>query len=139
MTRSRFSYFCLVLVLASCESKKPNPEMTIDDSLSLAQDKTAVVEKVDTAFIAAEMNKYRHRITEKITRYDEEIKQLNFEKEKEKDNTKRDAYMVKIESRKKNKKYLQEHLEKMGDKMNEDWKDFKNDVERFFEEEPSGK
>lgn len=138
MIRSWIFYSCLVFVLTSCENKNASSE-SMADSISLAKDKTAVVENVDTALIAAELNKYRDRITGKITEYDEEIKQLKSEKEKEKDNAKRDAYLIEIENREKNKRYLQERLELMSGKMTEDWKDFKKDVERFFEKEPSGK
>ncbi len=139
MIRIYIHLLCLIVVLASCGSKNNNPESSPVDSVSLAQDKTAVSVSVDTALIAAEIENYKTRISERITEYDEEIGRLNVDREKEKDKAKKDSYSISIQDREKSRKYLQERLEMMKGNVSEDWKNFKEDIEHFFEKEPSGK
>ncbi len=139
MIRIYIHLLCLMFVLAACGSKNNNPENSPVDSVSLAQDKTVVSVSVDTALIAAEMENYRSRISERITEYDEEIGRLNVEREKEKDKAKKDSYSISIQDREKSRKYLQERLEMIKGNVSKDWKNFKEDIEHFFEKEPSGK
>ena len=134
----RFSilYLACIAFMFACNNKSPVADSPgTADSIFVAQDKTAVNEKVDTSLIAAEMNEYKARITERIGEYDAEIDKLKKDREIENDQVRKGEYSIAIEKREKNKKYLQERLNQFGDRMNNGWAELKNDIQRFFDQE----
>jgi vacuolar-type H+-ATPase subunit I/STV1 len=133
--RIPFLFIPCSVVLLSCNNNNPVAESNLTDSVVVTQDKTAVLEKVDTALIAAEMKEYKARVSKRIEEYDTEISKLKKDRDLETDQVRKGEYSSTIQKREENKKYLQERLGRFGDKMNNEWAEFRNDLQRFFDKE----
>lgn len=137
--RISFLYLPCTFLLLSCNNNGPVTELATTDSIAVTQDKTAVIEQVDTVLIAEEMKEYKARITKRIEEYDTEINTLKKDRDLQKDQVRKGEYSSTIEKREEEKKYLQERLNQFGDKMNNGWAEFRNDIQRFFDKENDSK
>lgn len=121
----------LLLLLALFSACRNNPvvnEMTgngdsvrIHDSIDLWRDQAK-----------AEMDEYRVRIRNRIDEMQRDLDDLRARRKAGLSKKQQQEYDQELEQREANQRSLQEKFDRMGDNMESEWKEFKRDVDDFF-------
>jgi TolA-binding protein len=121
--------FLPLLGLVACNTNSRSSENTsmvdsvsIRDSLDRLRDRTRV-----------EIEEYRTRIRARIDEMQRDIDAVRERWKAERNAKKQREYQEDLERREKKRSTLQQKLDRMGDHMEEEWQEFKHEVDEFFD------
>lgn len=80
----------------------------------------------------AEMDEYRIRIRNRIDEMQRDLDEIRARRKAEKNKKKQQEYDLELEKGENNRKALQEKFDHMGEKMESEWKEFKRELDDFF-------
>jgi hypothetical protein len=129
MRKITIALFLPFLALVACNNNSRSSENTsmvdsisIRDSLDRLRDRTRV-----------EIEEYRTRIRARIDEMQRDIDAARERWKAERNAKKQREYQEDLERREKKRSTLQQKLDRMGDNIEEEWQEFKHEVDEFFE------